>query len=408
MRIAILSQYYPPEWGGAQNRLSDLARRFLERGHSVQVLTALPHYPGNKLFPAYSTGSVVQEVLDGVPVYRLSLHMPSSRTSLRRFIHYCSFALHASLRGSGLLAEADYLITESPPLFLGPVGVLLARRLGAKLVLNVSELWPAAALQTGAIRPGFATRTAVQLEEWCYRHASLITTQSEGIAEDIAGRFPEKTVAVYQQGADIEELGRLPSRSSARRTLGWFEHSFIIGYLGLHGPAQALDQVLLAAQHFRDAPRIEVRLFGDGPEKQWLEARAKKLDAINVQFQPAEPRHKIPLILAALDMGLVPLSSGKIFEGIRPSKMIEIMAAGRPVLLAGRGESARLVEEAEAGVVVPPEEPEELGAQIRELAFDPERRARMGENARRYAEIHFDGASIVGELEQLLQGHLNP
>jgi len=193
MRIAILSQYYPPELGAPQNRLSDLAGRLTDRGHSIEVLTALPNYPENRVFPAYRTASVVREVLDGVPTKRLSLYVPSRKTPVRRIAHYCSFALHALLRGPGLLSKADCVITESPPLFLAPVGAYLAWKLKAQFVMNVSDLWPASVIGLGALRPGRLERAAVRLEEWCYRQAALITGQSNGIIEDIAARFPWKT-----------------------------------------------------------------------------------------------------------------------------------------------------------------------------------------------------------------------
>jgi glycosyltransferase involved in cell wall biosynthesis len=406
MRIAILSQYYPPEVGAAQNRVSALARLLAERGHAVQVLTALPHYPRRKIFPAYRRRLPMRETIDGVEVHRLGLHLPSRHTSLRRMLHYSSFALNALLLGGRVLTPADYLIIESPPLHLVPAGALLARRLGAKLVLNVSDLWPASALQTGFIQPGLATRLAVRFEEWCYRQAALITAQSEGTVEDIAARLPNKPVSLYPHGVDLKQWSNMPARAVARRAMGWSEHSFIAGYVGLHDPAHALHQVILAAQHLRDDPRIQIVLFGDGPQKHWLEARAKQLDVVNVRFHPEEPLHRLPTILAGLDVGLATLAAGKIFEGVRTSKMLEIMAAGRPVVLAARGESARLFGEAQAGIVVPPDEPEGLSIAIRELLRDPERRAQLGENGRRYVEQHFDNERIVGAIENLLQARL--
>ena len=406
MRIAILSQYYPPELGAPQNRLSDLAGRLTDRGHSIEVLTALPNYPENRVFPAYRTASVVREVLDGVPTKRLSLYVPSRKTPVRRIAHYCSFALHALLRGPGLLSEADYVITESPPLFLAPVGAYPAWKLKAQFVMNVSDLWPASVIGLGALRPGRLERAAVRLEEWCYRQAALITGQSNGIIEDIAARFPWKTVHLYPNVVDLGLWKGTPSRAAARKALGWSEQSFIVGYVGLHSHAQALEQVILAAQRLRDRPRIQIALFVDGPEKESLQARAKQLDLANVLFYAPEPHGRVPSILSAIDVGIVPLADRKVFEGVRPSKIFEIMASSRPVLLAGRGEPARLVEESGGGIVTPPENPQELELVIRELAADPERRKAMGENGRRYVEREFDREKIATEVEDFLYQHL--
>lgn len=405
MRIAILSQYYPPELGAPQNRLSDLARRLTDRGHSIEVLTALPNYPGNRVFPAYRTASVVREVLDGVPTKRLSLYVPGRKTPVRRVAHYCSFALHAALRGPGLLNEADYVITESPPLFLAPVGAYLARRLNAQFVMNVSDLWPASIVGLGALKPGLLERAAVRLEEWCYRQSALITGQSDGIVDDIKARFPRKTVHLYPNGVDLDLWKNTPTQAAARKALGWSEQSFVVGYIGLHGHAQALEQVLLAAQLLRDKPRIQIVLFGDGPEKESLQARAKQLDLGNVLFYAPEPHERVPSILSAIDIGIVPLADRKVFEGVRPSKIFEIMASSRPVLLAGRGEAARLVMDSGSGVATPPEDAQELELAIREFAADPERCKAMGANGRRYVEREFDRERITAGVEDFLFQH---
>ena len=197
-----------------------------------------------------------------------------------------------------------------------------------------------------------------------------------------------------------------PSRAAARKALGWSEQSFIVGYVGLHSHVQALEQVILAAQRLRDRPRIQIALFGDGPEKESLQARAKQLDLANVLFYAPEPHGRAPSILSAIDVGIVPLADRKVFEGVRPSKIFEIMASSRPVLLAGRGEPARLVEESGGGIVTPPENPQELELVIRELAADPERRKAMGENGRRYVEREFDREKIATEVEDFLYQHL--
>ena len=98
MRIVILTQYYPPEIGAPQNRLSDLARRFVERDHRVQVLTAMPNYPGSEVFPEYGGRWVVAENIDGVPVVRVRLYVPDRKTFWKRILHYVSFALHVAMR----------------------------------------------------------------------------------------------------------------------------------------------------------------------------------------------------------------------------------------------------------------------------------------------------------------------
>jgi glycosyltransferase involved in cell wall biosynthesis len=185
-----------------------------------------------------------------------------------------------------------------------------------------------------------------------------------------------------------------------RREFGWKPEEFIVAYAGLHGHAQALEQVLAAARRLgRDGVRF--CLFGEGPCKEALAAAAGGME--QVSFYPQQPHARIPEVLAACDAGLVPLARGKVFEGVLPSKVFEVMAAGRPVLLAGGGEAGRLVEEARCGVVTPPETPERLAEAARELAASPGRCAELGANGRRVAFERFDRARIAEEFERLLR-----
>lgn len=395
MRIAILTQYYPPEVGAPQNRLSDLARRLHGRGHAVQVLTALPNYPGTEILAGYRDRRVRREEIDGVPVTRLWLYVPSRKTFLRRLANYCSFALHAAWRGPGLLEAADFVMTESPPLFLGPAGAYLARRLKARFVFNVSDLWPDSAVQLGFLRQGAALRLARRMEAWCYARADAISGQSEGIVENIRARVPGKPVAFLPNGVDLAAWRPRQDREAVRREFGWGPEEFVVGYAGLHGHAQALEQALAAAERL---PEVRFVFFGEGPCKAALVAQASR----RVEFHPPQPHERMPEILGAFDAGLVPLALGPVFEGVLPSKVFEVMASGRPVVLAAGGEVARLVERARCGVVAPPESPERLAEAVRRLADSPGLCAELGENGRRLVAERFDRARIAESFEEFL------
>ena len=395
MRIAILTQYYPPEVGAPQNRLSDLARRLQERGHAVQVLTALPNYPGTEILDGYRGRWVRREKIDGVSVTRLWLYVPSQKTFLRRLANYCSFALHAAWRGPGLLKGADFVMTESPPLFLGPAGAYLARRMRARFVFNVSDLWPDSAVQLGFLREGPALGMARRMESWCYARADAISGQSEGIVANLRARVPGKPVAFLPNGVDLAAWQPRQDREAVRREFGWGPEEFVVGYAGLHGHAQALEQALTAAERL---PGVKFVFFGDGPCKATLVANASGC----VEFHPPQPHERMPEILGAFDAGLVPLARGPVFEGVLPSKVFEVMASGRPVVLAAGGEVARLVEQARCGVVAPPESPDRLAEAVRRLAESPGLCAELGENGRRLVAERFDRARIAETFEEFL------
>jgi glycosyltransferase involved in cell wall biosynthesis len=409
MRLALLTQYYPPETGPAQNRLSDLARRFVALGHQVEVLTTLPSYPGDEVHPEYLGRENSVEVMDGVRVARVGSYVPREKTFTRRMANYLSFAANAALRGPRLLHRADVLLMESPPLFLALAGIPLARLLRARLWVNVSDLWPRSAVELGLIKPGPALRAAEVLEAAMVRAAAVITGQTEGIVEDIRARFPRATVALLPNGIDVAAFRRPLDRDGLRREFGWGDDLFVIGYAGLMGYAAATDQVIAAAERLRDLPRVHFAFFGHGPCKRQLEEHVAAAGLTNVRFYPHQPSARMPHLQAAFDAGLATLCRASLCEGTRPAKMFEIMAAARPLVLTGRGEVQRIFEATPGGppgVIAPPEEPAVLAQRVRELVSHPEAAAAMGRRGRDYVFAEFDREVIARRTEALVRATL--
>jgi glycosyltransferase involved in cell wall biosynthesis len=404
MRLALLTQYYPPETGAPQNRLSDLARRLVARGHRVEVLTALPSYPGDHILPEYVGREDSVEDRDGVRVARVGLFVPRRKTFPSRLANYLSFAGNAALRGPGMLSRCDVLMMESPPLFLALAGIPLSRRLGARLVVNVSDLWPQSVVALGMMRPGPALWPAHLLEALMYRSAALVTGQTEGIVEDVRRRFPRTRVALYPNGVDVDAYEPPLDRAGVRREFGWPDALFVVGYAGLLGHSQALGQVLDAARLLAGRHDLHLALFGEGPCREELQARIAGEGIDNVRLYPRQPAERMPHVQAAFDAGLVPLARGRLFEGARPSKMFEVMAAARPLVLCAAGEAVRVMNAAPGGPagVVAPEEPRRLAEQVSLLLADRTAAAAMGQRGREHALRNFDREAIAGRVETLL------
>lgn len=411
MRLLILTQYYPPETGAPQNRLSDLAQRLVARGHRVQVLTALPNYPGNAVFDTYRGRANTVEVLDGIEVARVGLYVPRSRALSRRMLSYFSFAYNARRYGPRLVEPVELILMESPPPSVALAAVALARRMKARLVINISDLWPGSLVELAVGIPRPLIWAAERLEAWMYRRADLITGQTQGIVHDIQTRFPAKRVVLFPNGVDVGAYQQPLDRDGIRKEFGWTDEHFVVGYTGILGIPQALDQVLDAALLLDDVPNLHFAFFGEGVRKEHLQARIARENITSARVYPHQARERMPHIQAALDAGLVPLSRGKVFEGARPSKMFEIMAAGRPLVVCACGEAAVIVNGASggpAGVVAPPEEPAVLAQRLRPLLFDREAARQMGRRGQAYVYAHFDREQIAGQLEQELLGVVTP
>jgi glycosyltransferase involved in cell wall biosynthesis len=400
MRFGILTQYYPPETGAPQARLADLANRLRERGHEVSVLTAMPNYPLGRTFNGYR-GLWRREEISGISVLRAAIY-PSKNLGIKRLASYGSFVLSSAALGSLCLPKLDFLMTESPPLFLGVSGYCLSCTRRARWIFNVSDVWPDSAVRLGVVRPGLSLRVASALESFCYRHAWLVSGQSKEILRHIQSRCPDVAMWHLSNGVSPELFSPAGRSAEARERLGGGE--CIALYAGLHGIAQGLDQVLSAAALLRDDDGFRIVLMGEGPEKERLVRRAREENLTNVTFMDPVPHQRIPALLASSDLALAPLL--KYLPGAVPSKIYEAMASAVPVVFVGSGEGAEIIERSGAGLLAPPGDVTELASAMRRLARDPALRRKLGEAGRFAAETQFNRRTILDRFIDRLEADM--
>ncbi len=400
MKITILTQYYPPETGAPQNRLSDLARRMSEAGHEVTVLTGKPNYPTGQIRPEYRGGLWKRRLESGVRVIHCWLFASRSKRTVARLANYFSFVLSSAAIGTFLLHRSDYLLVESPPLFLGLTAWYLSRLTRAAMIFNVSDLYPQTAIELGYLRPGLAARLMFALERWCYRSSALVTGQTRGIIDDINRRYPSQRLFLLTNGVDVSDF---KSFDAAGRAPG---RMFVVGYAGVLGHAQGLSSVLDAARILQSAG-VPVRLefFGDGPLREELEQKTRALGLTNADFFGHRSRTEIVERMKSWDGAIVPLVNSPVMAGALPSKMFEVMAAGLPIVLAApRGEASALVESAQAGIWVEAGEAPSIAEAMRALCMDRHAASAMGGRGRQFVLEHFDRSTIAKNFMSALEG----
>lgn len=401
MRIAILTQYYLPETGAPQNRLHSLARNIVDAGHDVEVITAMPNYPSMRIFDGYRRKLSLAEVIDGIRVRRSWIFVSRSAAMLPRLVNYMSFVVTSLLNGLRL-RRYDYVICESPPLFLGISAVLLAWKWRARLVFNVSDLWPESAEKLGIVGDGMALRMAYRLEAWLYRKSHLVTGQTQGIVRDIQSRFPAVPVTWLPNGVDGDVLEGVRRDEDWRRKYK-LENKKVFMYAGILGHAQGLDVVIRAAATFKHAEDIAFVIVGDGPLGDELQALARELDAA-VTFIPSVPKNAVLAMVADAYAYIVPLKRLDLFKGAIPSKIFDPLPLGVPILLGVEGEAYDLfIEEGRAGLFFEPENVIELSGAIGKIASDDALRDELGNNGKAYVEQHFDRRVIAAEFLQKLE-----
>jgi glycosyltransferase involved in cell wall biosynthesis len=383
--------------GAPQARLSELAQGLLRHGYRVTILTAMPNYPQGKVFPGYG-GFFRQEELDGVHVLRVNIFPTKKASFLPRLLNYFSFVFSSLIFGLIHLRSVDYLLTESPPLFLGISGYLLSRLKKARWIFNVSDLWPESAIHLGVVREGLALRLSYWLEASCYRHAWLVTGQSRTIIKNIQDRFPQVLTYHLSNGVDPEKFKL--NDTAFKPPAEWLGKTVFI-YAGLHGIAQGLDQIILAANSVAHLGNCLFVLVGDGPEKEKLIQQAKAEGLKNIQFLPPLPKEQIISMLAAADVSLVPLKLN--LPGAVPSKLYEGMASQKPIILVAEGEAAEIVRDANAGIVVIPGDMTSLVRAIELMYEKPELRLEFGKNGRTLVKLFYDRKKIINDFVEVIR-----
>ena len=404
MKLLILTQYYPPEIGAPQNRLHELAVRLKADGMEVNVLTALPNYPRMEIMNGYQNRKNRYEEIDGIPVYRSWIYVTKSKGIFSRLMIYFSFVWSSYWKGRKM-KKHDYLLVESPPLFLGYSALRLAKKLNAKLIFNVSDLWPESAEKLGIVTNKIALNLAYKLEAKCYKKAFLITGQTQGIVKDICSRFPDKKVYWLPNGVDLAFYN--PSNTQTgnfRKDHGFIAQDVIFFYGGIIGYAQGLDVIIKAANLLREYSSIQFVIQGSGPEKESLVALKDALRLTNVHFLEPVAKSEMPAILKSIDVALVPLKNLPLFNGAIPSKVFEALAMQVPLLLGVDGEARHhFIEKGKAGLFFQPENAEELAKQALFLSENIVKRLEMGENARRYVIENFDRNKIANDFKKQLE-----
>lgn len=404
MRILYVSQYFPPEIGAPAARVHELSREWVAAGHEVTVLTAFPHHPTGIKRPEDRGVLERRERIDGIDVLRTYVYAAPNRGTVRRMASYASFMISAMALGELRLSRPDVVIATSPQLLCGAAGEYLSRALEAPFVFEVRDLWPESILAVEAMGENAVFRGLKRLARRLYHRSVRIVTVGEGYRRGIHDLYgiPLEKISVVPNGIDTSLFKPGPRENEVRRDRGW-DGRFVLLYLGTHGMAHALDKVLEAARRLQDEPKYLFAFVGEGAEKGALVQKAAEWRLPNVEFIDPQPKARVPLYYSACDIGLVTLRDTPLFQEVLPSKIFEMFGMERPVLLGVGGEARRLVESAEAGEYVAPQNVDAMVAAIRRLSTDPAGLDAMGRRGRAHVLEHYDRRALAARYITLLE-----
>ncbi len=411
MRLLIHGVNYAPELAGIGKYTGDLGAYLASRGHQVTVLTAPPYYPQWRVQDDYRPQRWRREWLEGVEVLRAPLYVPARVTGRGRLLQEVSFGSSCLYWWLSYLLRQpwDVCIAVCPPLHSGLIPGILARCRAIPLVIQVQDLQLDAARELGMLRqPGLLALLA-RLEGFVFGAAQAVVTISQTMADRIRDKGVEPArLHVLPNWADLDTIRPGRRDNKIRQELG-LKSEIVALYAGSLGEKQGLESVLEAAALTRENLGIKYLIAGEGAVRARLTAQAAKMGLENLSFLPLQSKERFGQLLAAADIHLV-VQRQKAADLLMPSKLTNILAAGRPFVVTALPETelGRVARDSGAGILAPPENPAALAQAVLALAEDPPARRRMGAQARRYAESCLGREEILARWEDLLNSLAGP
>jgi colanic acid biosynthesis glycosyl transferase WcaI len=387
MRISILTQFYPPEFGAAAVYWNQLAEQFADAGHEVIVLTSVPNYPTGIVPDEYRRRLFYKEHNGRITVLRVNIYASPHKSTVTRLLNPITFMIMSSLRGTFML-RPDVLIVESHPLFVCLAAGWLKLVKRSPILLNVSDLWPESAVATGALRAdSLIVKGAERVERWAYKNAAHIIAMTRGVEEGInkVHRQPKRVTMLYNS-VDLEKFRpNMELEGNALRKRYGLEGQFVAAHVGNMSLTYDFDLILNVAAQL---PEITFIFAGSGSQESYLREQLSNRQLSNVKMLGILSYSEMPALWACADVCLIALGDHSVAGGTMPAKLFEAMATGTPIVAAIRGEAEFVLKETGAGIPTPIGDPQGMIEALHALSKNPYMLTKMSQAGRAYAEAH--------------------
>ncbi|APY08494.1 glycosyltransferase WbuB [Winogradskyella sp. J14-2] len=349
--IMIITSYFPPEIGAASNRIFHLAEG-LQSDYNVTVVTPLPNYPTGKIFDAYKGKFKVKSRENNITIVRLWIYASKSKNKFVRLFAMLSYSM--SLVWFFMWHKIpDKVIVQSPPLLVAFTCMFFLRSKKRKLILNVSDLWPSAGFELGALKQGFGYKMLQKLEHFNYKAADLVLGQSNEILTHVGKITSKPQLFLYRNYPNI-------NRQDITETF-LESNTLKIVYAGLLGVAQGILKLCKEL----DYNTIELHIYGSGVEENDIKTFIENNKDLPIHFYGRVERAELHSELKKYDIVVIPLLH-RIYGSV-PSKIFEYAKLGLPMLYFGGGEGEDVINEHDLGWVARAGDYNDLNSTIKSI-----------------------------------------
>ncbi len=384
--VLIITSYFPPETGAASNRIYHLADGLQKHDFKVSVLTPLPNYPTGKIFEAYKGTFKHNSIENNITIHRLWIYASNSKNKLLRLIAMLSysFSLCCFFMWNKI---PKTVIVQSPPLLVAFTSMLFLRSKKRKLILNVSDLWPIAGLELGALKKNLSYKLLEKIERFNYKHANLILGQSNEIISHVTSLFPEKDTFLYRNYPDFV-TPKIPKKAHSKGKLK-------IVYAGLLGIAQGIYRLCQEL----DYTHIEFHIYGAGAEQNKIQTLISNNSDLDIIYHGEVSRNQLHKILVGYDLTIIPLLN-RIYGSV-PSKIFEYAKLGLPMIYFGGGEGEKIIQKYHLGWIAKASNYSELNRVISKISpseLNPEFKEKIKESAVKNFDFNIQLQMLINKI----------
>lgn len=407
LRILFLSQYFPPEMGAPSARTFELSRKWVKNEAHVTVITGFPHHPTGVIPNEYKGYKFLKEQKEGINVIRTFIYATPNKGKIKRILGYVSFMFSSIIQGSRKCGKQDVIIATSPQFFVGIAGYIISRIKRIPFIFEVRDLWPESIKQLGQITNPLIINFLETIESFLYRKAVKVIGVADSTLDILSNKgVPQEKINIVKNGVDLNLFNIEKDSDEIKDKLN-LKDKFIISYIGTHGLSHALDKVLDTANILNNKEEIYFLLVGEGAEKENLIKQAKNQNISNVKFIDQISKLELPLYYSICNIVLITLRDLPLFQCVIPSKMFEIMAMSKPIIISVDGEAKNMVvDKAKAGIFSIPEDPKDLKNKILYLYNNKDMCKKLGANGRKFVEKYFNRDKLADEYLKIIKSAL--
>lgn len=405
MHILFFTHYFPPEGNAPASRTYENCKRWLQAGHDVTIITCAPNVPNGILYPGYRNRLFQRETIDGIEVIRVWTYIAANKGTVRRITNYLSYMFSSCIAGLIIKKKPDVVIATSPQFFCGWTGTIVSMLRRIPFILEIRDIWPESIVAVGAMNNKSILRLLEWLEIRMYSTADHIVTVGEGYKVKLLKKgVAEDNISIVMNGVDTDIFFPRDPNIVLIKQLG-IEGKFVCSYVGTIGMASGLDIVVRAALALREKDRDDIVfiIVGNGALRADLESKANRFGLNSIIFTGRKDKKYIPDYLSISDVCLVHLLNTDLFKTVLPSKIFEVAGMAKPVILGVSGFSTKIVQDADAGEIIEPENDEQLVQALEMLSENHQKCKKYGNSGYEYVIKHFNRDNLASDYLSIIE-----